>query len=141
MSTPPTRSSLSSFNLLQPENTMEEYEISPPPVIDRSQGRNVHIFNSSENTTPVGGLVLTNGLTNANLYSMVEIIVIVTSPFTLRSKDNDIITRDGNLLQPGSYYICSASRIYTSYNYLPISGIKKKAWLRYKQHPLISTPR
>lgn len=40
---------------------------------NRSKGR---IFNASDPNTTIDGLILTNGVTNANLYAIVEIIVI-----------------------------------------------------------------
>lgn len=75
----------------------------------RSEGRNVHIFDASDpNTnTTIGGLILTNGVTNTNLYTMVEIIVIFESEFALQNEDNIIIAKDNDPLQPGNYYIHS----------------------------------
>ncbi|KAL0639311.1 hypothetical protein Q9L58_001537 [Maublancomyces gigas] len=54
---------------------------------NRSLGRNVHIYNASD-PTELGGLVLTNGVTNANFHSMVEIICSITinnEPWLLRT--------------------------------------------------------
>ncbi|KAF1813960.1 hypothetical protein P152DRAFT_465712 [Eremomyces bilateralis CBS 781.70] len=45
------------------------------PPRNRSLGRDVHIYDVNDRTTVLGGLILTNGVTNANFYSMVEIIV------------------------------------------------------------------
>ena len=39
---------------------------------DRSAGRNVHIYDARDPDVVLGGLTLTNGVTNANFYSMVE---------------------------------------------------------------------
>jgi hypothetical protein len=50
---------------------------------DRSKGRDVYIYDTKERTTVIGGLILTNGITNANFYSMVEMIVLFTSNFEL----------------------------------------------------------
>ena len=44
--------------------------------MDRSEGRDVHPYNPSVPTKPLGGLILINGITNANFYAMVEIFVI-----------------------------------------------------------------
>jgi hypothetical protein len=53
----------------------------------------------------LGGLILTNGVTNANLYSMVEIIVIFSGPFSLLDDDGTKIDKDDHPLQPGNYFI------------------------------------
>ncbi|KAH8652734.1 HNH endonuclease-domain-containing protein [Tricladium varicosporioides] len=74
---------------------------------DRSQHRNVLIFNTSDRNTTIGGLVLTAGVTNANLYAMVEIIVIAISDFTLRNESDITIKKNDSPLQPGNYYIDS----------------------------------
>ncbi|KAF1811697.1 hypothetical protein P152DRAFT_507894 [Eremomyces bilateralis CBS 781.70] len=58
---------------------------------DRSRGRDVHIYDASDRNTVLGGLILTNSITNANFLSMVEILVL-----------ND------SKLQPGKYYITAA---------------------------------
>lgn len=44
--------------------------------MNRSAGRDVHIYNSNDLTTPLGGLILTNGVTNANLYAIVEVFLL-----------------------------------------------------------------
>jgi hypothetical protein len=75
---------------------------------DRSQGRNVHIYHTNDRTTVIGGLILTNGVTNANFYSMVEILVLFTCSFELQDEENAKIERNGNPLQPGKYYISAA---------------------------------
>lgn len=58
----------------------------------------------------LGGLILSNGITNANFYSMVKIIVTFTSDdFFLRDEDHTKIERDDHLLQPGKYYTVAAA--------------------------------
>jgi len=76
---------------------------------DRSAGRNVHIYHPDDLAKPLGGLVVTNGITNANFYAMVEVFVFSSSPFVLRHEDvtdslRDI-PRDERPLQPGNYYV------------------------------------
>ena len=51
-------------------------QISTMPPINRSAGRNVHIYDANDPTAVLGGLILVNGVTNANFYSMVEILII-----------------------------------------------------------------
>ncbi|XTI87543.1 hypothetical protein V2W45_1389912 [Cenococcum geophilum] len=45
------------------------------PLLVRSGGRNVRLYGANDPTTELGGLFLTNGITNADFYSMVEIII------------------------------------------------------------------
>ncbi|KAF2185832.1 hypothetical protein K469DRAFT_707505 [Zopfia rhizophila CBS 207.26] len=77
------------------------------PPIDRSAGRNVHIYDPNDPDTVLGGLVLTSGVTNTNFYSMVEIFVIFSGTFFLRDGGETKIERDDYPLQPGKYYIFS----------------------------------
>lgn len=61
----------------------------------------------------LGGLILAKGITNANFYTMVEILIIPTddsslqgeSYFFLQDAGSNKIERDGHPLQPGNYYI------------------------------------
>jgi hypothetical protein len=77
---------------------------------DRSKGRDVKIYDAKDPSTVIGGLILTNGVTNANLYAMVEIFALFESDFELRAKDDTITERNGQPLQPGNYYIFAAGR-------------------------------
>lgn len=77
---------------------------------DRSRGRDVHIYDAKDPTTVLGGLILTNGVTNTNFYSMVEIIVLFTADFELLDEGNTKIDRNDNPLQPGRYYINAAGK-------------------------------
>jgi len=72
---------------------------------DRSQGRDVHIYSIEDPDTVLCGLILTNGVTNANLYSMVEILVFFMSTFELHDENEAKIQRNDEPLQPGKYYI------------------------------------
>jgi HNH endonuclease len=72
---------------------------------DRSRGRDVHIYSIKDPATVLCGLILTNGVTNANLYSMVEILVLFTSTFELHDENEAKIQRNDEPLQPGKYYI------------------------------------
>jgi hypothetical protein len=51
---------------------------------NRSAGLDVHIYDANDSATVLGGLSLTNGVTNANFYLMVEIIFIFGSNYFLR---------------------------------------------------------
>jgi hypothetical protein len=74
-------------------------------VASRSVGRDVHVYNAKNPDAALGGLVLTNGVTNANFYSMVEIFCIFDSSFFLRDEGGTTILRDDLPLHPGKYYI------------------------------------
>ena len=80
---------------------------------DRSEGRDVYIYNIKDPNTILGGLILEKGVTNANFYSMVEILIIFESDLELKLEGNINIERNDNLLQPGNYYINSNSKLYT----------------------------
>jgi hypothetical protein len=90
----------------------------------RSKYRNVHIFNANDRNTTIGGLILTDGVTNANFYAMIEIIVIVTSDFTLRNESDVIIKTDSSPLQPGNYYIHSPRKSLSSFINLQVTKSK-----------------
>jgi hypothetical protein len=103
------------------------FETSNPPTPpeapamphNRAEGRKVHIFNASDPNTELGGLFLTKGVTNANLYAMVGIIVIVTSEYFLQDARNIRIEKDDKELQPGNYYIVAASKFLHNYPFTP----------------------
>ena len=80
------------------------------PPRNRSLGRDVHIYDTNDRTTVLGGLVLTNGVTNANFYSMVEILILFTSTFELQNEDGTKIHKTDDLLRPGNYYIHAAGK-------------------------------
>jgi hypothetical protein len=94
-----------------PENTLlqQDDKDSTMPGTNRSAWRDVHIFNASDRNTTIGGLRINNGITNANLYAMVEIFVFFNSEYVLRNKSNIVIERDNTPLEPGNYYIDSPS--------------------------------
>jgi len=73
---------------------------------NRSEGRNVLIYNAKSPSEPIGGLIVTHGITNANLYAMIDIICIFTSTFILQLEDGStVIPKNDDALRPGNYYI------------------------------------
>jgi hypothetical protein len=80
------------------------------PPRNRSFGRDVHIYDTNDRTTALGGLMLTNGVTNANFYSMVEILILFTRTFELQNEDGTKIQKNDDPLQPGNYYVYAAGR-------------------------------
>ena len=79
------------------------------PARDRSAGRNVHIYDLNNPTTEIGGLLLLPGITNANFYAMIEIIIMFSSSFFLQDEKETKIERNNHPLQPGKYYIVATS--------------------------------
>ena len=75
--------------------------------IDRSAKRNVHIYDTGDPKIVLGGLRLTNGVTNANFYQMIDILFIFHSDFSLRHENGSTIQRDDHPMQPGKYYVVS----------------------------------
>lgn len=61
----------------------------------------------SNRNTELGGL-RTNGITNANLYAMIEIFLFFDSEYVLRDESNIVVNNDASLLQPGKYYVDSS---------------------------------
>ncbi|KAH0559756.1 hypothetical protein GP486_003727 [Trichoglossum hirsutum] len=80
-------------------------------VANRSVGRDVHVYDAKNPDTALGGLILTNGVTNANFYSMVEIFCIFDSSFFLRDEGGRTIQRDDSPLHPSKYYILTNGSI------------------------------
>jgi hypothetical protein len=93
-------------------------QTSTMPPIDRSGGRNVRIYDAENPTVVLGGLILSNGVTNANLYSMLDMFITYKEPFFLKDEEPFLlqdeqgtrIEKNNRPLQPGNYYIISISR-------------------------------
>lgn len=77
-------------------------------MASRAIGRNVHLYDPNDPYIVLGGLLATRGMTNANLYSMVDIILIFTTSYTLRLKSGTTIERNSYSLEPGSYFVVTA---------------------------------
>ena len=79
--------------------------------IDRSAGRNVHIYDDNDRNTVLGGLILNSGVTNANFYAMIRIFVeFERRTFSLRNQSGIEIQKDRQPLQPGKYYIVTLGK-------------------------------
>lgn len=72
---------------------------------DRSAGRNVFIYNAEDRDTRLGGLILNNGITNCNFYSMISILCILESSPVLRDEHDIVVEPNNDQLKPGSYYL------------------------------------
>jgi hypothetical protein len=89
---------------------------------NRSEGRDVHIYDAKDPATVLGGLILTNGVTNTNFYSMLEILFVFKSNFEVRHEGHTNIERnDESPLQPGNYYINATGK--SLYNHLVVLGL------------------
>ena len=78
---------------------------------NRALPRNLHICDANDPGIILGGLVLTNGMTNANFYSMVEIVFLFSQDYTLRDESGLTVGRNDHPLQPGKYFILTAGSI------------------------------
>ena len=83
-------------------------------MFNRAPGRNVHIYDANDPDMVLGGLVLTDGVTTANFYSMVEIVFLFNQDYTLHDESGITVGRDDNPLQPGKYFIVTAGSITVS---------------------------
>ncbi|KAG0128371.1 hypothetical protein HOY82DRAFT_489232 [Tuber indicum] len=75
------------------------------PPNDRSAWRNAFIYASDNRSTILGGLWTAEGITNANLYSMIGIFCLFSDTFDLHDESEQLVERDLQPLQPGNYYI------------------------------------
>lgn len=89
-------------------------------VLDRSEGRDIHIYDASRPTEVLGGLILNNGVTNHNLFQMIDVLFVFKGSFSLRHGGNTI-QDDQSPLQRGEYYIDAAGwgSTFVSLLYLP----------------------
>ena len=71
----------------------------------RSVGRNVHLYDAEDRGTVLGGLILTNGVTKSNFYSMVEILLLFQSSFSIEHETSATLERNEEPLPPGNYYV------------------------------------
>ena len=78
---------------------------------NRAGGRDTFIYDSNHRDILLGGLWVAEGITNANLYYMVDIICIVADTFYLRDNNEQIVERDEEPLQPGNYFIVSNGKL------------------------------
>ena len=78
----------------------------------RAHERNVHIYSARDTNTVLGGLVATDGMTNAKFYPMVEIVFICDNDDTpSRKKSSTTVQRDSDLLQAGKHLINTAGSL------------------------------
>lgn len=73
----------------------------------RALARDVFIYDLRDLNTLLGGLVLTAGVTDANFYAMVDIIIdiLLPGPFFLQNENSGTIAQDAQPLLPGRYFV------------------------------------
>ena len=89
---------------------------------NRSAGRNVHIYDARNPAAVLGGLILMNGVTNANFYSMIEIFLWFDKNYFLRHADHTEVQKDEHAFQPGNYYIVTNGMHFSIVQLVLISG-------------------
>ena len=76
-------------------------------ALDRREGRNVHLYHNDERHNPqkqpVGGLVLTRGITKSNFYSMTDILF--DGVYYLQDEERTELDSNSEPLLPGNYYV------------------------------------
>ncbi|PUU80410.1 HNH endonuclease-domain-containing protein [Tuber borchii] len=72
---------------------------------NRADGRDTFIYDSNHRDTLLGGLWVAEGITNANLYCMVDIICLFDDTFHIYDNNEKLVERDEKPLQPGNYFI------------------------------------
>lgn len=77
----------------------------------RAIDRDVFLSDLQDPATVLGGLVLAAGVTNDNLYTMVEIVFILQGTYFIQNDDGDTLPRDTRPLLPGLYLIVTDSPI------------------------------
>jgi len=76
----------------------------------RGEWRNANIYTYSGYDYLIGGLWIAEGITNVNLYSMVEIFCTFSDTFDLPydAANGPLVERDQNQLQAGKWQVTSA---------------------------------
>ena len=72
--------------------------------------RNANIYDSDRRDNLIGGLWNAKGVTNAKLYSMVEIFCTFSDTFYLRHFRGQLVERDQHPVQPGDYLLVTNGR-------------------------------
>lgn len=79
--------------------------------MDRSADRTLFIYRGNGGNKVLGGLVNTKGITNKNLYDMIEILLVFDSTYTL-AHEGETVCKDDAELKPGNYYVYGNSSTY-----------------------------
>jgi len=79
-------------------------------AVNRSTIHNTFIYSSDDLNVLLGGLWVTEGITNANLYFMIEIFCTFSDNFDLQYHCGPLVERDNSQLQPGDYFVVTNGR-------------------------------
>ncbi|KAG0138687.1 hypothetical protein HOY82DRAFT_595163 [Tuber indicum] len=79
--------------------------------VDRSVFRNTFIYTSKNRAEVLRGLWATSSVTNANLYSILEIFSSISGSYYLHDDSELVVGRNGQQLQPGNYYVFTDGRL------------------------------
>lgn len=82
--------------------------------------RDIHIYDAQDPDILLGGLVLSRGMTNGLLYSMIEMAFVISCGFIIRNENNVWISRDNLPLQSGSYFILTSGPITATTQTYPV---------------------
>ncbi|KAK3308989.1 uncharacterized protein B0T15DRAFT_509390 [Chaetomium strumarium] len=85
----------------------------------RALGRNVfiwHLNGDNEDRIPLGGLVLTAGVTNTGFRQMLDILLITSGDCVVQNEHGDETLRDDQPLLPGDYTVSADSVEVTKVN-------------------------
>jgi len=78
---------------------------------NRSAFRNAFIYDFKNSGGAVlGGLWVAKGITNADLYLMVEIFCSIKDMYCLHDESEKVVQRDAQQLQPGKYFVVTNGR-------------------------------
>ncbi len=84
----------------------------------RALGRNVFFHDIRHPDTILGGLILSNGVTKANFYQMVEIVLIISEDYFLQNPEGEKVLRNVDPLLPGNYYVVTDGTVEVLYLFL-----------------------
>lgn len=82
-----------------------------PGVGARARARDVFFYDRRDPCILLGGLVRTNGITNANFYAMVDIVLVVSTGYLIQDDDGAELPRDSEPLRPGNYFIVAKGTV------------------------------
>lgn len=69
-------------------------------------------YDAEDPTTVLGGLIRTSGITNRNLYSIIEIFLLFHRNYNLQHQNGMNVPRDEQPLQAGKYNIITTDTGY-----------------------------
>ncbi|KAL7625910.1 hypothetical protein AAE478_005134 [Parahypoxylon ruwenzoriense] len=71
----------------------------------RALARDVFFYDLRDPSDLLGGLVLNHGVTNANFYAMIGIVLVISSIYSLQNDKGETLPQDSQPLLPGKYFV------------------------------------